>query len=263
MDQLELDAAKKLLLDFVPPAGSVGNVALMEKFQSANPLLTREDYWLVRNSLIEEGLLERGRGRGGSVHRVVATQSVPPVQAPVAPAGEAALYDPFHYAVRNGYVKDNDIRRYVSDETAKQGRRNTGGKWTRPDITLIAIRTFLYLPKQLEVISFEIKPSMDVALEGVFEAAAHSAFAHRSYVAFPDPNPGSNEQIDDPLFDRIFDECERFGIGLILFDIPVTWDSFDFQVTARRHNPDPASVDNFISTQISAENQRELRDLLA
>jgi hypothetical protein len=199
------------------------------------------------------------------VHRVAAQSvTLTPAPAPaVVSAGEAALYDPFHNAVRNGYVKDNDIRRYVSDETAKQGRRNTGGKWTRPDITLIAIRTFLYLPKQLEVISFEIKPSIDVALEGVFEAAAHSAFAHRSYVAFPEPNPGSNGQIDDPLFERIFDECERFGIGLILFDIPVTWDSFDFQVTARRHNPDPASVDNFISTQISAENQRELRDLLS
>jgi hypothetical protein len=264
MDQLELDRLKKQLLDLVPPTGSAGNAAVREKFLSTNAPLTEEDYWLARNALIEEGLLGRGKGRGGSVHRVVAAEEAATAATPgVVAAGEAALYGPFHEAIRHGYVKDNDIRRYVSDETARQGRRSTGGKWTRPDITLIAIRTFLFLPKQLEVISFEIKPSIDVALEGVFEAAAHSAFAHRSYIAFPDPTPGSTEDIDDPLFDRIFDECERFGIGLILFDIPVLWDSFNFQVTARRHNPDPASVDNFISTQISAENQRELRDLLA
>ena len=264
VDQTQLDELKKKLLEFVPANGSIGNVALLEKFKSLNESLSQEDYWLIRNTLIEDGLLERGRGRGGSVHRVIVSPSPEPIVQPVSEAsGEAALYDPFHMAIRNGYVKDNDIRRYVSDETARQGRRNTGGKWTRPDVTLIAIRTYLYLPKQLEVISFEIKPTIDVALEGVFEAAAHSAFAHRSYVAFPDPNPDSDKPIDNPLFDRIFDECERFGIGLILFDSSVAWNTFDFQVTARRHNPDPASVDNFISTQISAENQRELRDLLA
>jgi hypothetical protein len=52
-------------------------------------------------------------------------------------------------------------------------------------------------------------------------------------------------------------------VRFILFELPLTWETFDFQVTARRHNPDPTSVDNFISTQISAENERDLRDLLA
>ncbi len=190
---------------------------------------------------------------------VAAENTAAPVEAPA----EADYYDPFLEAVKKGYVKDNDIRRYVAELTARQGRRNTGGKWTRPDVTLVAIRTFSYLPKQLEVISFEIKLSLEDALEGVFEAAAHSAFAHRSFLAFPDPSPDATLPFDSPLWDRVVNECERFGIGLILFGAGVDWDTFDFQVTARRHNPDPAEVDKFITTQLSLEGQRDLRDLLA
>ena len=90
----------------------------------------------------------------------------------------------------------------------------------------------------MSIIKFAAEP-ISKYRNHVFEAAAHTAFAHRSYVAFPDPKPGATEKIDDPLFDRIFDECERFGIGLILFEIPVTWDSFDFQATTRRHTRTP------------------------
>jgi hypothetical protein len=82
---------------------------------SANEL-TDEDYWLLRDSLIDEGLLEQGRGRGGSVHRVrtVVPTSAPPTapvaggDAEVAVAEETApevaavreteLYDPFQLA---------------------------------------------------------------------------------------------------------------------------------------------------------------------
>jgi hypothetical protein len=266
MDQLRLDELKKQLLDLVPVGSSKGNAAVRDELKrvEGNALLSDEEFWLVRNALIDDGVLERGRGRGGSVHRVESQVPVAqPSEPSLAPPPEADYYDSFLTAVQNGYVKDNDIKRYVAEVTARQGRRKTGGKWTRPDITLVAIRTFSYLPKQLEVISFEIKPSLGSALEGVFEAAAHTAFAHRSYLAFPNPSPDPNEPFESPLFDRVIDECERFGIGLILFGEKVEWDSFDFQVTARRHNPDPTSVDRFINTQLSTENERDLRDLLA
>src|ERR1017187_2686853 len=84
----------------------------------------------------------------------------------------------------SGYVKDNRIKRFISEITASQGRRSTGGKWTRPDFTLIAVRTYSFTPgKSLEVITFEVKPDLNTALEGVFESLAHSVFAHRSYLA--------------------------------------------------------------------------------
>jgi hypothetical protein len=263
VDQEQLIELKKRLFDAVPQSGNVGNVTLCATFKRFDSSLTDDDYWLVKSELVNDGLLRSGRGRGGSVHRVESEIAIPePASINVNCKPEADLYEPFHKAIRDGYVKDNGIRRYVSEETAKQGRRYTGGKWTRPDITLVAIRTFQYMPKEVEVISFEIKPTIETALEGVFESAAHSAFTHRSFLAFPDPNPPDREA-ENPISDRIHAECERFGVGLILFGKDVDWATFDFAINARRNNPDPAAVDEFLITQLSAENQRTLRDLLA
>jgi hypothetical protein len=129
-------------------------------------------------------------------------------------------------------------------------------EFARPDVTLIAIQTFVYVPDKLfEVITFEIKPNIDSAMEGVFETAAHSAFAHRSYLAFPD----SKDYDNNPLFDRILDECERFGLGLILFEDVANWDTYTFEVSAERKDPDPQSVNDFIKGQISEKSREEIK----
>jgi len=101
----------------------------------------------------------------------------------------------------------------------------------------------------------EIKPDIDTALDGVFEAAAHSAFAHRSYLAFPD----SDDYDASPLYDRIQDECERFGLGLILFKDAANWDTYDFRVSAVLHQPEPQMVNDFIKNQISERNREEIQ----
>jgi type I restriction enzyme M protein len=43
--------------------GSAGNMALREKLQ-----WTEEKYFMVRKTIIEEGLVDIGRGKGGSVY---------------------------------------------------------------------------------------------------------------------------------------------------------------------------------------------------
>ncbi|MFZ1085053.1 MAG: hypothetical protein WAN35_08825 [Terracidiphilus sp.] len=270
MDQQRRDEYKLALFELTPEDGkSVGNsalrVALREKFQTDE--LTEEDYWDLRNSLIAEGKLEKGRGKGGSVCRVLLTEPHPlPTKAPgldqpgkgpvSANTAEASLYEPFQKVIQTGFVPDEDLRPYICEITAFQGRRNTGGLWTRPDVTLIAIQTFVYVPGKLfEVITFEIKPNIETAMEGVYETVAHSAFAHRSYLAFPD----SKEFDENPIFDRIHDECERFGLGLILFEDVANWDTYTFEVPAERKSPDPQAVNDFIKGQISEKSREEIQ----
>ncbi len=279
-----MDASKKneyrnLLLSLVPESGeSRVNVSLREelraKIKDLGDQLTDEDYWVLRDSLIDEGLLVQGRGRGGSVHRVgvvapevaaaetVATAQVPPEAAAEAilVKKEASLYEPFHLAIVNGYTKENRIKRFISEVTAQQGRRTTGGKWTRPDVTVVAVRTYQFTPgKRIEVITFEVKPDLGSALEGVYEALAHSAFAHRSYLAVDIREFPEGADIPD---ERIVQECTRHGIGYITFTDAADYDTYDMVCSAKLNEPDPYDVDNFVRTQIGPQKQDELREFL-
>jgi hypothetical protein len=276
-----MDPSKKadygrLLLSFVPESGeSVGNVTLRDRLKRAvadqGDELTDADYWPLRDALIDEGTIEQGRGRGGSVHRLVValpvtaedapqTTAQAETQAPILKPTESSLYPAILGAITTGYIKDNRIKRFVSEITAAQGRRLTGGKWTRPDLTIIAVKTYQFTPgKRLEVISFEVKPSIDNALEGVYEALAHSAFAHRSYLAVDVREHDEEEEIPD---DRIVQECTRHGVGYMTFTDPADYDTYEIVCTARLNEPDPYEVDKFIRTQISADNQDQIREFL-
>lgn len=61
-----------LILSLVPEDGSsIGNGAMMALLREAAPDLSEADYIAARDTLVEDGLLARGRGRGGSIMRVV------------------------------------------------------------------------------------------------------------------------------------------------------------------------------------------------
>jgi hypothetical protein len=78
------------------------------------------------------------------------------------------------------------------------------------DITLVGVRAFAFVPgKRLEVITFEVKPNLDQALDGVFEALAHSAFAYFAFLAVNISGYPEEDKLPD---DSLFDECKRLGI---------------------------------------------------
>lgn len=270
MDPNKKNEYKNVLLSLIPSfPHSIGNAALRirvrEQISQQGDGLADNDYWELRNSLIDDGLIETGRGRGGSVRRVAPAEEERETEAVLegdAAGGvtrsESDLYEPFHTAVSNGYVRDHRITNFISEITASQGRRATGGRWTRPDVTLIAVRKYSFTPgRRLEVITFELKPNLDAAIQGVFEALAHSAFAHRSYLAV-DVSSYENQDVDD----RILQECGRLGVGCITFQNPADYETFDIISPAKLNEPDPYEVDTFIKTQISEANQERLRDFL-
>ncbi len=281
MDAAEKTEYSKTLLSLIPESGSnIGNVTLREKLKEAirksgaATNVTDQDYWLLRDSLIDEGHIEQGRGRGGSVHRIIVSEEVHTADAPfesglaVVDQIEAVtekllerdLYEPFLKAITEGYVKENRIKRFVSEITAAQGRRATGGKWTRPDVIIAAVRSYHFTPgKRLEVITFEVKPNLATAFEGVYESLAHSVFAHRSYLAVNVSGYKEDEKLPD---ERIVQECDRHGVGYITFEDPANYGTYEIVVGAKLREPDPFEVDNFIRKQLNAENQDQLREFL-
>jgi type I restriction enzyme M protein len=81
MDQERLRSA---LLAAVPADGSaIGNQSLLDRLREQLPKLTDEIYWSMRDTLIAEGVLAKGRGRGGAVKR--ASPDSP--SAPTSPGG--------------------------------------------------------------------------------------------------------------------------------------------------------------------------------
>jgi hypothetical protein len=245
-----------MFFDLVPKDGTpIGNVTLFQKFRdtAANKLKVKiadEDYWAVRNDLIAQGQIEKGRGRGGSVYRVEAVAARSEATKKIR---ESDLYPMVKQYIETLWVKDNGISQFVLEKTASQGKKKTGGRWTRPDFALVALKSFLYIPsgKVLELITFEVKPENDYRIEGVFETAAHSRFSHKSYLVIHtlDENPTTED------FQRVKRECERFGLGLITFTDGADPSTYETVQEAERRTPDPADVDGFISSQMSRANQ--------
>ena len=66
------DSLTDLILSLMPEDGSsIGNGAMMALLRERVPGLTEDDYATARDALVDDGLLARGRGRGGSLLRVV------------------------------------------------------------------------------------------------------------------------------------------------------------------------------------------------
>jgi hypothetical protein len=78
---------ESLLLLLVPPDEAIGNVSLRSLL--AEHGWDDEQYWAIRNRLIDRGVLETGRGRGGSVRRASGASTASPTTTPVTVANPA------------------------------------------------------------------------------------------------------------------------------------------------------------------------------
>lgn len=250
MEPDDLEEKLNKLFDEIPANGKpIGNVSLLKKSG-----LKEDEYWRVRNKLLEQGKIGKGRGKGGSVYRLKEAVSSPAEKAsPKKKKGESQLYVNFENWLREFWVKEENLNWSTVEKTAYQGSKATGGKWTRPDFAIVAVNTYRYVPgKFLEIISFEVKPGLDDGLAGVFECAAHSVYANRSYLAIHLPDESESESEE---YARIERECERFDLGLIIFSDPADRETYEVTVDAQRRTPDPAEVDKFIASQLKSSTQ--------
>jgi hypothetical protein len=255
------------LLANVPEDGTaIGNVTLKQKLGWPD-----EKYWAVRDSLIVGEHLLLGRGRGGSVRRApLVHEAEVPQQAEAEELPEVAvakaeqkkresdLYEPAIRVLDTKWSRDLLLEQFFVQRTAAQGRRETGGTWTRPDIVAIYVASYQYLPsKILDVVTFEIKPVETADVTCVYEALAHLKAATQAFVliAAPDPNQANIARV----LEAIAEEAGRHGIGLIVARDITDYDTWEFRVDAVRREPDPANVDEFIETQISEANKQRLR----
>jgi hypothetical protein len=244
--------------------GSAGNTRLIRELGWAD-----DEYWPIRDRVVDLGILRRYRARGGAV----AIVQQPPVAAaqpqPAQPAGqvqpdatvqptqsfERDLYEPVAAVLRGPWARDSRFRHQVVEITASQGRRNTGGTWTRPDLVVAALRVFPFLPgKYFDLITFEIKPRWALDVTGVYEALAHRRAATQSYLWLHCPQPDQEAEV----LNRIVEEAERHGIGVIIATDPADYETWDQRCDPARVEPDPELLNEFVALQVSDGAKDEL-----
>lgn len=259
----EIRAMQEALVEKVRElGGSAGNTRLLRELG-----WPEDDYWPIRDKVVDLGLLRRYRARGGAVAiappaaaeeapEAIDLGQQPQPAVPQAPQpGEKDLYEPMAEVLRGPWARDSRFRHQIVEVTASQGRRNTGGTWTRPDVVVAALRVFSFLPgKYFDLITFEIKPSWALNVTGVYEALAHRRAATQSYLWMHCPNP--DEEVE--LLDRIVEEAERHGIGVIVASDPSNYETWDQRCDPIRVEPDPELLNEFIALQVSDGAKEEL-----
>ncbi|QTL05066.1 hypothetical protein J5J86_07110 [Aquabacter sp. L1I39] len=241
----------------------------------------KEKFLKIRNQLLANGqILKAHGGPGGKTiippavildtrDSVVSresqddTQSVgldgTPCVAPdvAAAAGpESALYKPMLDQIDKNWSRSEGYYSCITRNTANGGRKTTGGKWTRPDISMIAMQKFKFLKNTIiDIISFEIKPRQKIGVEGVFEALSHRQYVNRSYLIFNCTNDEFNRSIESA---RIIDLADHYGIGVILSETPDDYETWDERVYGRRWDPDPSDLNEFLQNVFSANDHDEI-----
>lgn len=214
-------------------------------------------YWKVQGRLVSQGVIIPGRGQGGSVRLTIAEAQYEDVPTPsedeaLIPTRKGAgrrktverqLYGPIHNNLATRWISRFGFDKVWVEETHSRGSKETGGTFTRPDITAVGARSYVYLPKRLEIITFEVKPEGAVGIMGVLEAIAHREAAHRSYVFYATSRAAFDEAAES---ERIFELAQKYGVGVVLTEKADQVETWEIALEAIRHEPDPSRLDRFI-----------------
>jgi hypothetical protein len=206
-----------------------------------------EFYWRVQGKLIESGEITTGRGKGGSVRRTKTEPEEPSVTTRTIPSPtkprERDSYARLKEAIEKTWINRFAFDEFRVEETHSRGSKDTGGTFTRPDITAAGVRRYVYLSKRLEIVTFEVKLGTAVDVMGVLEAIAHREAAHLSYVIFV-TSMATFESA--PEVERIRELSQKYGIGVIVAESPDSVETWELTLDAVRHEPDPARLDRFL-----------------
>jgi hypothetical protein len=242
---------------------------------------SKEKYWTIHRALYDYGEIERGRGYGGIVvlagfdpenpdpreealrenlNKLKPTTKVlndTSIAAALTAARELELYKPVSRELERNWAQYRNLDNCHCEITALQGRRETGGSWSRPDLALIGYRKYEFLPEKVfELYTFEVKAANDVSIKGVMEALAHREAATRSYVIY---HTAGKDFEDLPEAKRIEELAAKHGIGVFAAKDVEDFNQWAEIVSARRSNPDPEAVDTFIKRTLSETAKTQIR----
>jgi hypothetical protein len=239
---VKLTRGARKLLNLVPLDGTfIGNKKLQRRSRVG------KGYWKFQKELVSKGIFTRGKGRGGSVARLAVESEVglASKKGKSAVRKESELYEPLKSWLATEWgegVEGGDFFDVLITGTPrKKGRKS--GKWSRPDVTLVQVNSYDYLPQPvLDVTTFEVKKFPDAEdLRSVYETASHSRRTHFSYLVAEVPDS------DYEFPERFVSELERFHLGLIfMWKNKGKWEFEEQEWETERLNPEPEELNRLL-----------------
>ena len=217
-----------------------------------------KNYKDAEQDLVDEKRIERRPGRGGGIYLLQEDDSQSQTDhessdstAEESPSGERGHYKPVLQQIKKHWTEEQSVKHVYGAVTASQGARKTGGRWSRPDITLCTVSEWIFSSRpEGEVRTIEVKLFDDkLDIIGVYEALAHKSRSHYSYlmiVDFPEEELNSDQKQD---FDKIMVAAASHGIGIITVPNSNDWSTWEFILEPTRSDADHQEINQFLLDQ--------------
>ena len=254
-EKLKLEQTKKSILKALQESNRrLTKPELVKKF-FLDP--GKDLYYKAEQELFDEGHIERCLDRKGGIKLVQRgdSQSQIDPESNDSTAEESLRKEKDHYAlvvrqIKEHWTEERSVKHVYVAKTADQGARKTGGRWSRPDITLCTVSKWIFSPRpEGEVRTIEVKLFDKLDIIGVYEALAHKSCSHYSYLMIVDfPKEGLNpDQRQD--FDKIMGAADRHGIGIITVPDSNNLSTWEFLLEPTRSDAAPQQINDFLYNQ--------------
>ena len=229
------------VLDQLHKAGdAVGHKTLQQRCKFSD-----NRYDASRKNLTAKKLVVSVAGGRGSLELTDEGRALPS-----AKVKESLLYAPLCDVPVEDWKETLGLVPIAVDNTAMQGGRLTGGRWTRPDLVTVGLATFEFVPQlSMDVSSIEVKSFVSIDIAAVYEALAHRRAATRAWVFFYVP-----PHLETATEAQVFEVCAvagENGVGVVTFGDPRDAKTWRVKQRASRVTTDPALLNDFISVQMS------------
>lgn len=213
--------------------------------------LTEDDFWPAHRALRGAGLISVEPCRGGKSSYAGNAAPEPPPAA-IDYAVEESLYPALLSNLKAHWLTGYAHAWMVN--TARLGRRPTGGRWTRPDLLGVTIDSFKLIPMvSWDVYSFEVKKPGDCTVIGLHEALAHARFATMPYAIFV--TQGRHSAEESAAWRK---EADRLNVGLIVVADVERYDTWEFISDPERHSVDFWTLDKQLVSLLDPETSQEV-----
>lgn len=249
--------AERLLLILPLDGSQVPNdTARILLGQAVEEPIAGETYFNVVELLERRGEIRRGRGRGGAVRRARPGAEEPPLRRE-PPLQEFQLMPSLQRFLELRFWRRLHLPEdayWTVIDTSTGGAQN--GQWRRGDFTGVAIAPRSVLPgKDVELYTFELKAAEAGNVAAVHEAQAQTRGSHYGFLVWHVPDR-HNVRF---RFDAVEQECQKLGVGLIVFSDPQDLDSWERKMPAARQPTNDAEIDEFLRTRLDMHEIRTIK----